>query len=171
MLLDANLSTWYWPFAVQAAVHIKNRVPHSHLLSDKTPFEFWHHHKPNLSHLRLFGSPCTSRILSTGLSKFEPRGESATFLGYAQNVKGYIVWVPGPNRLGSSAKIRRDVSFHGFPDPSERDDSSVLWEDIVLPEHSPPPLYDFTYLFSSLSRSLKMPFRASHPQSCIKTMT
>jgi hypothetical protein len=142
MLLDANLSEWYWPFAVHAAVHIKNRVPHSNLPSDKTPFEFWHHHKPNLSHLRLFSLPCTSRILSTGLPKFQPRGESATFLGYAQNAKGYIIWVPGPHGHGGSVKICRDISFHGFPTTSQSDDNSPLWEDIVLPEHTTSSPYE-----------------------------
>ena len=29
MLIDANLSNYFWLFATQAAVHIKNRVPHS----------------------------------------------------------------------------------------------------------------------------------------------
>jgi hypothetical protein len=130
MLIDANLSDWYWPFAVQAAVHIKNRVPHANLPPHKTPFEFWHDHKPNLSHLRLFGSACTSRILASSLSKFEPRGESAIFLGYAQNARGYILWVPEPSGHGGSIKIRRDVSFHGFPTPTHNNDLSPLWEDI-----------------------------------------
>ena len=126
MLLDANLSTWYWPFAVQAAVHIKNRIPHSHLPSHTTPFEFWHHRKPNLSHLCLFGSPCTSRILSTGLSKFKPCGEPATFLGYAQNAKGYIFWVPAPNGHSNSVKVWQDISFHRFPDVPRDDHDSLL---------------------------------------------
>jgi Integrase core domain len=134
MLLDAELSDWFWPFAVHAAVHIKNRVPHASLPPHKTPFELWHQHKPNLSHLRLFGSRCTSRILSSSLSKFEPRGEAALFLGYAQDAKGYILWVPGPSGRGGSVKIRRDVIFHGFPSISEHTDSSPLWDDVVLPD-------------------------------------
>lgn len=48
-------------------------------------------YKPNLLHLRLFGSPCTSHILSTSLSKFDLRGEAAHFLGYAKDAKGYIL--------------------------------------------------------------------------------
>jgi transposase InsO family protein len=42
MLLDARLSTWFWPFAIQTAVHIKNRVPHSNLPPHVTPFELWY---------------------------------------------------------------------------------------------------------------------------------
>lgn len=141
MLLDAKLGEWYWPFAVHAAAHIKNRVPHSNLPSDKTPFEFWHQHKPNLSYLRIFGSPCTSRVLSNTLSKFVPRGEPGIFLGYAQNAKGYIVWVPASDGRGGSVKIRRDVSFHDFPTSPIHDDTSPLWEDVFLPDRPTPNSY------------------------------
>jgi hypothetical protein len=94
MLLNAKLTPWFWPFAIETAIHIKNHVPHSILLTHKTPFEFWYNYKPDLSHLCLFGSPCTSRILSTSLSKFDSHGEAARFLGYAKDAKGYILWIP-----------------------------------------------------------------------------
>ena len=137
MLLDAQLSPWFWPFAIETAVHLKNRVPHSLLPPHKTPFEYWFNYKPNLSHLRLFGSPCTSRILSNSLSKFEARGESARFLGYAKNAKGYVLWIPGADGRGGSVKIRRDVSFHGLPSISSRnEDRPPLWDDIPLPDNA-----------------------------------
>lgn len=105
MLIDADLSNWFWPFAIQAAVHIKNRIPHSALPPHQTPFEFWHRHKPNLSHLRLFGVPCTVRIISNDLSKFQPRGEAGRFLGYAKDAKGYLIWVPGTHGRGGLLKM------------------------------------------------------------------
>ena len=91
MLLDADLSSWFWPFAIQTAVHIKNRAPHSNLPPHTTPYQFWHHEKPNLIYFRVFGTHCTSHILSDSLIKFQPRGESGHFLGYANNSKGYII--------------------------------------------------------------------------------
>jgi hypothetical protein len=136
MLLDADLSNWFWPFAIQTAVHIKNRVPHSILPPHTTPFQLWYNRKPDLSYLRLFGSHCTSRILPTPPSKFQARGEPARFLGYARDAKGYSIWVPGPNGRGGSLKIRRDVLFHGFPSPLKREDQSPLWDDVPLPEKS-----------------------------------
>jgi Integrase core domain len=140
MLIDADLSNWFWPFAIQTAVHIKNRVPHSALPPHRTPFELWHHHKPNLSHLRPFGVRCTSRIIPNNtLLKFDPRGESGRFLGYARDAKGYLIWVPGPGGRGGTLKARRDVIFHDFhipaPGPSVNDDLCPLWTDIVSPEH------------------------------------
>jgi hypothetical protein len=135
MLIDADLKDYFWPFATQAAVHLKNRVPHSSLPPDKTPFELWHRYKPNLSHLRLFGVICTSRILSNNLTKFTPRGETGRFLGYAKDAKGYLVWIPGPNNRGGTVKARRDVTFHDYPVPLSHapptDTESSLWDDVT----------------------------------------
>jgi hypothetical protein len=147
MLINANLSDWFWPFAIQTAVHIKNRVPHSALPPHQTPFEFWHHHKPNLSHLRPFGVACTTRIISSNLSKFQPRGETGRFLGYAKDAKGYLIWVPGTHGRGGLLKTRRDVVFHDFPVPDTihrppvRNDLSPLWDDVTLPDDQKDTLY------------------------------
>ena len=143
MLIDADLSDYFWPFATQAAVHIKNRVPHSSLPIDKTPFELWHRFKPNLSHLRLFGTKCTTRILSNNLTKFAPRGETGRFLGYAKNAKGYLIWIPGSHENTGTVKPRRDVIFHDLPSRvtvPPVDDLSPMWEDVPYPEN-PPPTY------------------------------
>ena len=141
LLIDADLSDWFWPFAIQTAVHIKNRVPHSSLSPSQTPFELWHGHKPNLAHLRPFGTSCTTRILSNSLTKFAPCGESGRFLGYAKDAKGYLIWVPGPLGRGGTVKVRRDVIFHDFPSPisapTSHNDFSPLWDDVLFPERIP----------------------------------
>jgi hypothetical protein len=137
LLIDADLSDWFWPFAIQVAVHIKNRVLHSILPPNKTPFEFWHGYKPDVSHLRPFGTHCTSRILSNTLAKFDPRRESGRFLGYAKDAKGYLIWVPGPNNRGGTIKTRRDIVFHDFPPTPAvapvNNDWSPLWDDVTVP--------------------------------------
>jgi hypothetical protein len=159
MMFDANLTSWFWPFAIQTAVHIKNRVPHSNLPPNTTPFQLWYNYQPDLSHLRLFGSHCTSRILSSSSSKFDARGEPAIFLGYAKDAKGYILWVPGPDGRGGSIKIRRDVLFHGFTPPSERKDDLPLWEDIHKTEN--PAAYDSRLYILNISCSLRIIFSVS----------
>jgi hypothetical protein len=69
-------------------------------------------YKPNLSHLRLFGAHCTSRITPASGTKLSPRGEHGWHLGYAKDARGYIVWVPNETGPGGSVKVRRDVKFH-----------------------------------------------------------
>ena len=156
MLIDANLRDFFWPFALLAAVHIKQRVPHSSLPTGVTPFHLWFGHRPNLSHLRPFGTKFTARILSTNLSKFHPRGESGRFLGYATDSKGYLVWVPNEPGSGGSVKIRRDVVFHDFPDPPRSADppSSFLplWEDVHFPSRVEPHHTDGVDLFPTQER-------------------
>ena len=55
-LLQANNSPpSLWAEAVNCASYIQNRVPHK-LVVGATPFEALLGHKPNVSHLRVFGS-------------------------------------------------------------------------------------------------------------------
>lgn len=51
LLLDANILTYFWLLAIQAAVHIKNHVPHTALPPNITPYEMWFGRKPDISHL------------------------------------------------------------------------------------------------------------------------
>ena len=142
MLLDANLCDFFWPFAILAAVHIKQRVPHASLPPNVTPFQLWFGHRPNLSHLRPFGSNCTTRVISNHLSKFEPRGEKGRFLGYAKDAKGYLIWVSNNNNNGGTLKVRRDVTFHDTPtpppSPSVPHHYQPLWENIEFPDRLVP---------------------------------
>ena len=165
MLINANLSSWFWPFAIQTAVHIKNRVPHSNLPPHSTPFQLWHGYKPNLSYMRPFGVHCTSRILPTPDSKFHPRGEPARFLGYATNAKGYVIWVPGPNGQGGSVKTRRDVTFHGFGPTVQQDGDSPLWDDVNPPDqvtHAPNVYDPYTFRTYIILRTYSVVIRVEH---------
>jgi hypothetical protein len=134
MLIDANLRDFFWPFAVLAAVHIKQRVPHASLPSNTTPFELWFQRRANLSHLRPFGAHCTARVITNHLTKFQPRGESGRFLGYAKEAKGYLIWVTNNHNNNGTVKVRRDVIFHDLPSPppspSVPPHYPRLWEDV-----------------------------------------
>jgi hypothetical protein len=139
MLIDADLRDYFWPFAVLAATHIKQRVPHASLPPNTTPFELWFKHKPDLSHLRPFGTKCTVRVLTNRATKFEPRGETGCFLGYASDAKGYLIWVSNPTNNGGTLKTRRDVIFHDLPipipSPNVPPDYRPLWENVEFPDH------------------------------------
>src|ERR1700722_4968143 len=53
MILDAQLPTWMWAYAVEAACYIRNRTP----IGPKgmTPEEAYSGRKPDIGHLRVFG--------------------------------------------------------------------------------------------------------------------
>jgi hypothetical protein len=137
MLIDANLRNYFWPFAVLAAVHIKQCVPHTSLPPHTTPSELWFRCRAELSHLCPFGLRCTTRVISNNLTKFEARGESGRFLGYARDAKGYLIWVTNPNNNAGTLKVQRDVIFHDFtnptPSPNIPSHYLLLWEHVNFP--------------------------------------
>ena len=55
LLYSAGLGSQFWSYALRHSVYLKNRWPHSSI-GYMTPFEALHGTKPNLSHLRIFGS-------------------------------------------------------------------------------------------------------------------
>ena len=55
MLEAKKLDTNIWVEAMNYAVHIQNRVPHSSMKGN-TPFESYFGHKPDVSNLKVFGS-------------------------------------------------------------------------------------------------------------------
>ena len=61
LLQAKNLPPSLWEEAVNYASYIHNRVPHKSVVG-ATPFEALHGHKPNVSHLRVFGSKAWARI-------------------------------------------------------------------------------------------------------------
>jgi hypothetical protein len=137
MLIDVDLHDYFWPFAVLAATHIKQHVPHTSLPPNMMPFQLWFNHKPNLSHLHPFGTKCTARVLTNHATKFEPHGETGRFLGYAKDAKGYLIWVTNLDNNGGMLKTRRDVVFHELPvpipSPSVPPAYHPLWENVVFP--------------------------------------
>lgn len=138
MLLDAKISDYFWPLAIQAAIHIKNRVPHRALPREVSPYERWFGHKPSINHFRRFGCKVTARKLNSDtLPKLAPRGEQGVMMGYAQDAKGYLIWFPHANNI----RVRRDVNFHDdnhpLLSPPTFEHSERMWDDIILPNLSP----------------------------------
>jgi hypothetical protein len=128
MLVDANMPSFFWPLAAQAAVHTKNHLPHSALPSDTTPFEQWFKKKSDLSHLCPFGALVTAqKTNSDELNKVVERGEEGQFVGYARDAKGYLIWFPH----SKTVRTHRDIRFHGFPTSLPAPPlSEILWDDI-----------------------------------------
>jgi hypothetical protein len=154
MLINANLRDYFWPFAVLTAAHIKQRISHSSLPTNVTPFQLWFQHHLNLSHLQPFRAKCTTCIITNHQSKFEPRSESECFVGYVKDSKGYLIWVTNQDNHSGTLKVRRDIIFHDLPIqttfPNISPDYLPLWKGINFPdqlqsktqEHSPSYMSD-----------------------------
>ena len=85
MLKEKELPLELWGEAVSTCVYVLNRSS-TKGVKGKTPYEKWNKRKPNVSHLRIFGSLVF--VKTTGrLSKLEDRSKCMVFLGYEAGSK------------------------------------------------------------------------------------
>lgn len=106
MLFEADLKKTYWAEAVATAAYIINRSP-SRVLNEVTPYEKWTGKKPNLSHLKIFGSKAMVHVPKHNRSKWDRKSRELIFLGYCENTKGYRLFDPVSKKI----VISRDVIF------------------------------------------------------------
>ena len=87
----AGLSNGFWIYAVKANLHAYNVTPIKRA-DYKTPKELWSGHKPNISHLRVFGCLAWVHILKKRRHKLQPKSRAMIFIGYEQGSNGYQFW-------------------------------------------------------------------------------
>ncbi len=83
MLLDAKLPKKFWAEAISTAVYLKNRSPTKALKI--TPYQAWHGTKPNVNHLRVFGSNAYAHIPKDERSKFDSKTRKCINHGWLWN--------------------------------------------------------------------------------------
>ena len=103
MLVDAHLPKELWGEAVNTANYIRNRSPAGD--RDRTPWELFYGIKPDVSHLRVFGSTAYAKLPEQKRQKFDPKSRRGIFVGYEDNTKGYRLLIEG------KLIISRDVVF------------------------------------------------------------
>lgn len=60
MIFDAKLTAQFWAEAINTATYLANRLPIAQ--SKRTPEEIWTGKRPNVSHLRVFGSTAMAHV-------------------------------------------------------------------------------------------------------------
>ncbi len=87
LLYGASLPAEYWSYALVYLVYLLNCLVHS--CTKRTPYEVLSGSKPNLSHLRVFGSRVCVQRTGMGRAKLDRHDFRGSFLGYTatdQNV-------------------------------------------------------------------------------------
>lgn len=79
LLFDADLGKCSWAEAVYTAVYLRN------------PYEMWTIKKPNVSHIRIFGSKA---IFQKKNKKLDKKSKKMIFVGFSDNIKGYRLYDP-----------------------------------------------------------------------------
>lgn len=106
MLFYADLNKPFWAEAIATAAYIVNRSP-TKLLGCKTPYEMWTGKKPNLSHIRIFGSEAMVHIPKEKRRKWDKKSNRMILVGYCETSKGYRLFDPKSSKI----LISRDVIF------------------------------------------------------------
>ena len=91
MLSESGLPKRFWAEALSTATYLRNLSP-TKAVKGVTPFEAWNETKPNVQHLRVFGSICYAHIHKTERKKLDPKSRKSILLGYAENIKGYRLY-------------------------------------------------------------------------------
>ncbi|GBP40883.1 Retrovirus-related Pol polyprotein from transposon TNT 1-94 [Eumeta japonica] len=86
-------------------MYLKNRSPAAGLDGSKTPYEIWTGRKPELNHIRIFGSPTMVHIPKEKRRKWDKKAKKMYLVGYSENVKGYRLYDP----ISRDVIVGRDV--------------------------------------------------------------
>eukprot|EP00253_Pinus_taeda_P018200 PITA_18200 len=133
MLHAKSLPHNLWAEALNCANYIQNRSPHR-FVKDQTPFEAWNGTKPEVTHLRVFGSRAWARIPSKKIKALDPQSIECIFVGYPDGVKGYRLLLPSTDKLIIERSVKFEESLSHAPQsphadtfylPRVRDDDSV----------------------------------------------
>ena len=109
MLLDQGLPLFLWGEVANIIVYVQNRCPHQ-ALDSKTLEEVFTGKKPDVSHLRIFGSPVYFHVPKEKRSKLDVSGNKGTFVGYSETLKAYRIYVPGQREV----EICHDINFDEY---------------------------------------------------------
>ena len=105
VLKEKRLPLELWGKAVSTCVYVLNRSS-TKGVKGQTPYEKWNGRKPNVSHLKIFGSVVYVKT-TRRLSKLEDRSKCMMFMGYEAGSKAYRCLDPATLKI----HISRDVKF------------------------------------------------------------
>ena len=130
LLHAKHLPPSLWDEAVNCASYLQNRVPYKSMVG-VTPFEALHGYKPNVSHLRVFGSKAWARIPLDKRKAFQAQSSECILLGYVEDEKDYRLMEVATRRCF----IERSVQFE---EDQLHDTPPVAQECINIS----PPIFD-----------------------------
>ena len=94
---------YLWGEATVSTIYVLNRSLINFL--NVTPFESWYGRKPDVSHIRTFGSRVFAHVPEQNRRKLDPKAEKCIFIGYGVGSKAYRLWNP----VSRKVIISRDI--------------------------------------------------------------
>src|SRR4051812_41325523 len=99
MLKDQNLTHEWWGRAIAVAAYTKNCCLSKSNTVPQTPFELFNGSKPDVSNIRIFGCKVFALDESNNTGKLDDRAFKGIFVGYAENAKGYLVYLTKQHKV------------------------------------------------------------------------
>ena len=109
-LSHANLPHKLWAEAVATAAYLRNRTTTSANEEQLTPFEKWYGHKPNISHLKVFGCAAYSHVPKTE-RKLDKKAQKMCFIGYSKSPKGYRLIDLSTDKVVTGRDVFNETDF------------------------------------------------------------
>ena len=94
--------------------------------AEKTPYELWNGHKPNLSHLRVFGCKAYVYVHKQKRRKFDEKAIEGIFVGYDLRSKGYRIYTGGRKVI-----VSRTVNFFEITNSERIHEENLKKEDRI----------------------------------------
>ena len=135
VLHDQGLPLHLQAEACNTVVYVQNRCPHR-VLDMSTLKEEFSGKKPDISHLKIFGSPVYIHVTKDARKKLEPTAEIGIFVGYTETPHNYRVYLPD-NRL---TVMRWDIKFNEEKSMKlslERELHLHAGEELLVPKGEP----------------------------------
>ena len=133
MLEEKSLPKFYWAEAVRTAVYIQNQI------GDKvSAHELYFGTKPNLQHLRVFGSIAYVHVPKEKRRKLDAKAEKCILVSYSDEQKGYKCYNPRTKQACVSRDVVFDESASWYLPPTPIPDSNPSSDDEVSEAEMPP---------------------------------
>lgn len=128
MLCAKNVPQFLWAEAVSTAVYILNRTATSQL-KNSTSYEAWEGKKPELSHVRVFGSVAYAHVPKIQRKKLDPKAKKLILVGYERDSANYRLYDSASRKIS----ISRDVAFdEAATAPADTNESRTVQMAIPL---------------------------------------
>jgi len=98
-----------------------------------TPTEAYYGKRPDISHLRIFGSNVYMHVMKDARKKLEPTVEVGIFMGYTDTPHNYRVYLPDSGKT----IVQRDIKFQeekAMKCSLEREPHLHVDEELLVPK-------------------------------------
>jgi len=113
-LVQSGLPDTFWGEAALAFVYTTNHFPTAPV-GNKTPYELWYGHKPDVAHLRVWGSRAFVHVQRDQRTKTQSHTKECVFIGYPEDHKAWRFYDPITRKVIISRDVVWDENKFLYP--------------------------------------------------------